>query len=462
MSNSSDATGPSRSNRAIILVVLLGVIGAGAYWGLRGTTTPGPEALEQVVLESTTPADPAPEAETEEAVLSDETPAPAADTTPQDTAEQAIEPTPVPPSFDEVRQEADGLTVIAGRAEPGSTVTVLVDGVEAATATADARGSFAAVGILNAGTSGSVVTLRQDAGDTSTVSAEEIILAPVAAQPDVSVADASQDTATEIASAPAASQDTGAEETAAQEAPTANEVEAEAVAALTPTPAPATPNQTAPQSEQPEGPVAALEVSELGDEPTVQDAPSVPQATPAPPTPARSAVAVLKSSQGGVELLQAPPVIETVALDTIGYSDSGEVQLSGRAQADAAEVRVYLNNDVVAQLAVDADGRWRGDVPDVAPGIYTLRVDEVNAAGAVTSRVETPFKREAPAVLAEAAADVDGPVRAITVQRGDTLWAIARDRYGEGPLYVRVFDANRSAIRDPDLIYPGQVFDLPD
>jgi nucleoid-associated protein YgaU len=53
-------------------------------------------------------------------------------------------------------------------------------------------------------------------------------------------------------------------------------------------------------------------------------------------------------------------------------------------------------------------------------------------------------------------------VRAVTVQEGDTLWAISRDRYGSGVLYVRVFGANRNAIRDPDLIYPGQVFTIPE
>ena len=53
-------------------------------------------------------------------------------------------------------------------------------------------------------------------------------------------------------------------------------------------------------------------------------------------------------------------------------------------------------------------------------------------------------------------------MRAITVQTGATLWAIARERYGEGILYVRVFEANRESIRDPDLIFPGQVFRLPD
>ena len=56
----------------------------------------------------------------------------------------------------------------------------------------------------------------------------------------------------------------------------------------------------------------------------------------------------------------------------------------------------------------------------------------------------------------------DAPLRVLTVQPGNTLWQIARDRYGEGLLYVRVFEANRGQIRDPDLIYPGQVFDLPE
>ena len=50
----------------------------------------------------------------------------------------------------------------------------------------------------------------------------------------------------------------------------------------------------------------------------------------------------------------------------------------------------------------------------------------------------------------------------MTVQPGNTLWAISKERYGEGIEYVKVFDANRDRIRNPDLIYPGQIFDLPD
>ena len=88
-------------------------------------------------------------------------------------------------------------------------------------------------------------------------------------------------------------------------------------------------------------------------------------------------------------------------------------------------------------------------------------MDELNAEGVVTSRVETPFQREDPDVLA-AADNAAVPAQRITVQRGNTLWGISRDRYGDGRLYVQVFDANRDNIRDPDLIFPGQVFDLPE
>ena len=52
-------------------------------------------------------------------------------------------------------------------------------------------------------------------------------------------------------------------------------------------------------------------------------------------------------------------------------------------------------------------------------------------------------------------------VTSVTVQPGNTLWALASETYGDGFQYVRLFDANKDQIRDPDLIYPGQVFVLP-
>ena len=47
------------------------------------------------------------------------------------------------------------------------------------------------------------------------------------------------------------------------------------------------------------------------------------------------------------------------------------------------------------------------------------------------------------------------------ISRGDNLWRISKKTYGEGLRYTVIYDANSPQIRDPDLIYPGQVFVLP-
>lgn len=183
-------------------------------------------------------------------------------------------------------------------------------------------------------------------------------------------------------------------------------------------------------------------------------------------------IAVLRSGEEGVELVQAPAgqsaAADQVALDTIGYSDAGEVQLTGRVK-DGATVRLYLDNRLVGEVSPENGGNWRGEVEGVAPGFYTLRVDEVDTDGTVVSRLETPFKREPVELLQAAEADSDAqgaettaPIRSVTVQKGDTLWAISRDRFGDGVLYVKLFEANRGLIRNPDLIYPGQVFTIPE
>ena len=45
---------------------------------------------------------------------------------------------------------------------------------------------------------------------------------------------------------------------------------------------------------------------------------------------------------------------------------------------------------------------------------------------------------------------------------GNSLWRIARQVYGKGIQYVEIFEENKSLIKDPDLIYPGQIFNLPE
>lgn len=51
--------------------------------------------------------------------------------------------------------------------------------------------------------------------------------------------------------------------------------------------------------------------------------------------------------------------------------------------------------------------------------------------------------------------------RTYTVVRGDCLWNIAKKYYGNGSQYTRIYNANRDKIKNPSLIYPGQVFVIP-
>jgi len=189
---------------------------------------------------------------------------------------------------------------------------------------------------------------------------------------------------------------------------------------------------------------------------------ALPISEPVIDTPVeQQSVVVLKSTKNGVEMM-GPSLggLEDIAIDTIGYSNNGDVQLTGRAQSDSDVVRVYINNQPIIEMAVDSKGRWRGNLPSIDTGVYTLRVDEINGSGGLVSSVETPFKREDPEVLAEVKTSSGSGTH--TVQTGHTLWAIARERYGEGILYVQIHEANKHLIGHPDLIYPGQVFAVPD
>jgi nucleoid-associated protein YgaU len=52
--------------------------------------------------------------------------------------------------------------------------------------------------------------------------------------------------------------------------------------------------------------------------------------------------------------------------------------------------------------------------------------------------------------------------RSYTVQKGDSLSKIAKREYGDAQQWRKIYEANRDLIANPDLIYPGQVFRIPE
>jgi len=414
---------------------------------------------------------------------------------PAPSAPEPVTAEPVtPPAFDVVRVDTGGRALIAGSAAPAASVAILIDGTETAHATADDQGNFVALFSIAPSKTARVLSLLMTPGQGAPVaSSATVILAPVLSPtPDIVTAQAD--------TAPPAK----AGETAAAVASDRASADASAGASTgaTPAPKPAPKPPAAPQqaiTQPPRASVDAVDVEAAQSEaaagapratpslkpaapphpaPTPKVAEAAPNLTQSPTAPAPNAAAVLLLDKDGVQLLQparpAPEVMKNVVIDAITYDDAGDVELAGRgAQQDF--VRIYLDNKPVRTTRIQEDGNWRTPLPDLDTGIYTLRVDQVDAQGQVTSRVETPFKRESRDVLAKAAppaatsqpadnAQTTPPrpqISVVTVQPGFTLWRIARENYGLGHLYVRVYEANRDQIRDPDLIYPGQVFTVP-
>jgi hypothetical protein len=143
----------------------------------------------------------------------------------------------------------------------------------------------------------------------------------------------------------------------------------------------------------------------------------------------------------------------TLSMDSVEYDAQGRVVLSGRAEPGAT-VQIYAGNQPVATATTDAGGRWSATSTDaIGHGRLELRLDQLAEDGRVTQRIAVP--------LAQAASVPLMPGQAYTVQPGNNLWQISRRAYGVGNRYLIIYSANLGQIRDPQRIYPGQVFRLP-
>jgi nucleoid-associated protein YgaU len=357
------------------LIVIIGAIAVVAALMLAFLFTGEPEDEAPTVAEAPPPAEPA---------------------TAPEAGPAPPPPEPDAPSFDIVRVEPSGETVIAGRAAPGAKVTVLDRDRPIGTATADQAGEWVLLPEQPLAPGSHELGLRSEApGPAQTQSAE-----------------------TQGAGTPSGG----------GQAPSASSGPSEALV-----------------SEN----VVVIVVPE----------PKVPEAGAAAPAPeAPIAMLTPREGTGASRVLQQPGEgglsDRDLVLNAVDYNEAGRVIISGQA-APGAIIFVYLDDKPVVRAVADGTGRWEA-VPGeaVAPGLHSLRVDQVDGAGSVLASVSTPFSRAT--LLSEL-----GEESFVVVQPGNSLWRIARRSYGQGIRYTVIYEANRTQIRDPDLIYPGQIFQVP-
>jgi len=328
-------------------------------------------------------------------------PAVTTETTPNEPASEPATDAPAitNPSFDVVRIGPDGNAVIAGRAEPNSTVRIREGEEVIGEATADERGEWVVLPNkpLASGDRELSLEAEDETGTVSKADDKVVVLIPEE-------------------KAPAATSEQSGETSETTETAGATDSE--------------------PASEK--QPVIALKVPSDGDGAvTVMQGPA-PEAAAAP--------------EEGSDTQDA--TLPRLSIDVVDYDTEGRVAMSGKADLNHT-VRVYLDNNHVGTAPADENGNWALTIGQpIEPGNYTLRADQLDSTGKVTARVEIPFERARPDQILE-------PGSRYVVQPGNSLWRIARSTYGEGLKYWVIYHQNRNQIRDPDLIYPGQIFALP-
>ncbi len=116
----------------------------------------------------------------------------------------------------------------------------------------------------------------------------------------------------------------------------------------------------------------------------------------------------------------------------------------------ASDIRFELRDKVIT-LRGKADSRE-------AANLIMSKVDQAVKADNIVNAIEVAKKPEPePAAPPEASAE-----RIYEVVAGDTLGAIAQKYYGKASAYMKIFEANRDTLDNPDLIKPGQKLRIPE
>jgi nucleoid-associated protein YgaU len=483
------------------LLILAGIVGAGAFgiglWQLR--QQPGDERVATGPAEVPAPSD------GEQTPSGQDTASNAPDAAPAKSDTAAVKPREgedaaaevdtaatstegSEPSFDLMRVEPDGSTVVAGRSEAGAIVALLSNGKVVGKGIANAAGEFAIVldTPLDPGAHAVTLETQDDAGTAKTTSRQSIAVsvpddpatgevlvmlnepgAPsqILQKPETTADEPAVDETTRMTSAPAEAESETSRQVATLTEP----------AAQTPAETPAAGAQDAAQAPVQGAPAPATAPTAAPAPAMNQDGTAVSDVTPAPAKDAAPASSASPSAPAGGTPAETPanPQVTVEAVET----ENSKVFVAGAGEPNS-DVRVYFDNTLIGETTTDSKGRWLMETEnEIAPGEVDVRADQiVPDSGTVIARAQVTFEKAEDAIVLRpvsatgAAGDGDGAsastgarqIPNIIIRSGDNLWTISQRRYGEGLRYTTIYQANKDQIRNPDLIYPGQVFMMPE
>lgn len=408
------------------------------------------------------------------------------------------------PTFDIVRVEPDGNTLVAGRAQPGWTVELKNGAAILSKAVANTNGEW--VMILNdplgEGVSDLSLSAQSEEGGEAIRSQSSVTVARSADKDgELLVVETEPGKASKILASIAKpnSEDKTSEatETVAQNAGNSDKASGETaegaavqVASL----------DNAAGENAAEAPVEGLAVSNgvseaeqaakaEGSEPKVIASKDMGTDKPIKAGQDASSALTTAATEGSSEqVATASDVLGKPADDANSAGQSISIEaveiegemlfVAGVAEPSGSVLRLYIDNGEVASGRSGETGRFLFDkkVP-IDAGSHVARVDLLDGSnGDVLTRAEVAFSKQAGGLIVNAqgtlgdinqrgvsasAKPATVETKKVIIRRGDNLWTIARRVYGAGMRYSTIYDTNNDQIRDPNLIYPGQVFELP-
>ncbi len=134
------------------------------------------------------------------------------------------------------------------------------------------------------------------------------------------------------------------------------------------------------------------------------------------------------------------------------FAADGTVTVSGQVkqESDKARIRQLL-------LAIPGIKQVKQELSLASPAAA-----EPAAAEPAAIEVTAESGADTPTPPATAETSASAAARTYTVEAGDTLWKIAKQFYGDGSQYLRIFEANKGLLKDPDHIFPGQELVIPE
>ena len=174
---------------------------------------------------------------------------------------------------------------------------------------------------------------------------------------------------------------------------------------------------------------------------------------PAQPASTTATVAVTPSPakpQPGIATTQLAALTPTA----IVWRDAGSILISGTSRG-GIKVTATDPKRSFGEALVLADGDWQiAGSFDMSLTVKHLRFELYDEANRVIAHYDLPISAR------DLAKGQDGSPL-IVVNKGDALWRIAYHQLGEGVKYVDIVRRNRQDISDPNLIYPKQIFAVP-